>query len=638
MKREQAKEYIKSAMPEYLRRIGIDETKPFCCLNPAHQDKNPSMSYDKKRGKVHCFSCGADYDTFDLIGIMEKLETPADIFLKAYDIFNLHIDETRREVLPESRHEPAADQGNRQDFTAYYKQCAARIGETDYLQQRGISAETAKRFLIGYEPEFSYGTGGNTWQAVIIPTGKGSYTARNTDPNADKKNRIRKQGENALFNTKGAMQSGKPVFIVEGEIDALSVEEVGGAAIGLGSTSNTGLLLRFLEGFQKELPTLIIALDNDDAGRQAAAELEEALKAAKIPAYTVNPYGAYKDANEALQADRSKFQSAIEEAEQIEETVKAERLQQYMQAYNAGQRLQGFINGIADSVNTPGISTGFAELDRVLDGGLYEGLYICGAVSSLGKTSFILQVADQIAEQGQDVLIFSLEMAAAELMAKSISRETVLACLKGNLPTGNAKTARGITDGKRWQNYSDTEFNIIQNALSSYETRAKSLYIVEGVGNMKAQDIRTATETHISITGRCPVVIVDYLQILAPYSERMTDKQSTDNATTELKRISRDYKIPVLCISSLNRNNYKEKINMAAFKESGAIEYSSDIVIGLQLKGSGEKDFDVDFAKTENPRRIELHILKNRSAATGGKVDFLYYPMFNYFRECGELL
>lgn len=63
------------------------------------------------------------------------------------------------------------------------------------------------------------------------------------------------------------------------------------------------------------------------------------------------------------------------------------------------------MDGIADSVNTPCISTGFAMLDEALDGGLYEGLYIVGAISSLGKTTLVTQIADQVASKGQDVLI-----------------------------------------------------------------------------------------------------------------------------------------------------------------------------------------------------------------------------------------
>ena len=72
---------------------------------------------------------------------------------------------------------------------------------------------------------------------------------------------------------------------------------------------------------------------------------------------------------------------------------------------------------------------------------------------------------------------------------------------------------------------------------------------------------------------------------------------------------------------------------MQAFKESGAIEYSTDVLIGLQLMGVGDKNFDVDAAKTKNPREVEAVILKNRNGRTGGKIRYDFYAMFNYFEE-----
>ena len=101
----------------------------------------------------------------------------------------------------------------------------------------------------------------------------------------------------------------------------------------------------------------------------------------------------------------------------------------------------------------------------------------------------------------------------------------------------------------------------------------------------------------------------------------------------ELKRISRDFKIPVLAISSLNRASYDKSINMTGFKESGGIEYSADVLFGLQLKGVEGQDFDVEKAKIKNPREIELKILKNRNGKTGGSLFFNYYPEFNYFKK-----
>ena len=197
-------------------------------------------------------------------------------------------------------------------------------------------------------------------------------------------------------------------------------------------------------------------------------------------------------------------------------------------------------------MNTPYIPTGFTALDSVLDGGFYEGLYIIGAISSLGKTTFSIQICDNIANSGNDVLIFSLEMARSELMAKSISRLTLLDVLQNGGDTRNAKTARGITTGSRWLKYSQTEKELVQRAVETYGTFARNIYIHEGIGNIGVAQIRQVVENHIRITGKKPFVLIDYLQILAPTDIRATDKQNTDKAVLELKRISRDFKIPVM--------------------------------------------------------------------------------------------
>ena len=153
------------------------------------------------------------------------------------------------------------------------------------------------------------------------------------------------------------------------------------------------------------------------------------------------------------------------------------------------------------------------------------------------------------------------------------------------------------------------------------------------MGDLGTDQVREAVQRHTEATGRAPLVIVDYVQILAPHDVRASDKQATDRNTRELKRISRDFKTPVIAISSFNRSNSSGPVTMEAFKESGGLEYGSDVLIGLQLAGVGGKDFDVNEAKSEDPRKIELVILKNRNGRTGDTVGFQYYPMFNYFKE-----
>ena len=101
----------------------------------------------------------------------------------------------------------------------------------------------------------------------------------------------------------------------------------------------------------------------------------------------------------------------------------------------------------------------------------------------------------------------------------------------------------------------------------------------------------------------------------------------------ELKRISRDFKTTVFGISSFNRDNYRNAVSMQSFKESGAIEYSSDVLLGLQFKGVESNDFDFNKARNKDPREFELVVLKNRNGKSGNKVGLNFYPLFKFFKE-----
>ena len=74
---------------------------------------------------------------------------------------------------------------------------------------------------------------------------------------------------------------------------------------------------------------------------------------------------------------------------------------------------------------------------------------------------------------------------------------------------------------------------------------------------------------------------------------------------------------------------------MAAFKESGGIDYSADVLMGLQARGAGSRTFNIDEEKRKDPRELELKILKNRSAAVVDPIPFRYYPAFSCFTEGG---
>ena len=617
MDKERALEELKPRLADYLQEKGITvkmgsggkSRNTFQCLNPAHSDKHASMGIVGDR--CNCFSCGAMYDILDLIAMDNGLDASRD-FLRVLEIgcnkYGIILDKGGYSMDAGQKQakngqgqgwqgkQPAKKQASPitppTDYTSYYDACTKNLGARNYLASRGITEETAKAFKLGYD--FNCRAFGGA-EALIIPTSKYSYVSRNLDTKAESNNRYRKTGVSQLFNLQ-ALDAGRPIFIVEGEIDAITIEQAGYKAIALGSTQQVGKLVKY---FETTRPSnfLLLALDNDEAGAKAQAELKEGLTQLQLRFYEANIYGACKDANELYLADAQALTDALKQAESTEQAIKDAELEAYRKTF-AGNKLLDFCDHIQNASYNP-ISTGFKSVDDILQGGLYAGLYVIGAISSLGKTTFCLQLADQIAQQGtkafeewqeqankkelwddsplppapvaNDVLIFSLEMSEDEIIAKSLSRCTMLRCAKeyGKGNTRFAKTTRSILTGEKWEHFSEQDFNVLYGAMDDYTKYAQHIKIIEAMGDVGVEQVREITQRHITLTGKSPIVIIDYLQILAPTLDKGTDKQNTDKAVLELKKMSRDFRTPVIAISSFNRENYSEPVGMSSFKESG---------------------------------------------------------------------
>jgi len=529
-----------------------------------------------------------------------------------------------------------------------------------YLELRGITQATASLFNLGFceswksPAAIKRGKNPPASERLIIPTSKESYLARAIDSKTEKQYQKMKEGKTHIFNIAALKTAQKPIIVVEGELDAISIIQSGGEAVALGSVSMTDSFILEVEKSQPKQP-LIIALDNDESGRKAiekikAKKSELAERAIKMyfPDVTTLFKGC-KDANALLQKNEFELMAVVDECSNYEEYERQAALLQ-LQKDSITNAKTLFDESIEQSKTAFFIPTGFNNLDSLLEGGLYSGLYIVGAISSLGKTTLCLQIGDQIAKAGNDVLIFSLEMSKLELMAKSISRLTSILDIEQSNSNTNAKTTRGILTGSRYQRYNTTELELIKKAKGIYFSEyAKHLYIYEGMGNIGVEQVKNRVESFKRITGKAPTVIIDYLQILAPAPENkfMTDKQNTDFNVMQLKRISRDYNTAVIGISSFNRENYTAPVNMASFKESGAIEYSSDVLIGLQYKAMNdlpkqEKDVKTkaleiyseisEKARNKQPIEIQLKVLKNRNGNKGA-IELEFYPMFNKFKE-----
>lgn len=680
MQRTEATQYIKDTyLQSYVQTI--TEKAPqgnyICPLCGSGTGRNHSGAFSIMPDKTSwkCFACDKGGDIFDLIGEYEQISDFNGRLKRAAELFNVSIDSytpspqapqgSRAEIRPRTappRQSAPAPQPQA-DFTAYYTRCSENLKTSTqaqaYLTARGISLETAIKYGLGYDekadPASAPGGIGeirHPTPRIIVPYDSGHYMGRDTTqgskyPKINSK-RQDQSGRVPLFNGGALYGSSEPLFITEGAFDALSIIQAGGEAIATNSTANINYLLELMKS-RTPGRDIIIALDADGAGAKAADHLRAGLDALGIEHYTPPTMPAnIKDYNEYLQKEPEGFKEYIQAAIRAAGQPAEERREEYYNTQSVYGHIQSFIDLIGKSSTAPFYSTGFESLDKALDGGLYAGLYCIGAISSLGKTTFCLQIADNLAAAGHDVLFFSLEMAEEELISKSISRLTYTLNRDRGGEQLNAKSTRGIMTGRRYAKYNQEERQLIHDAIYHYGNYAKHLFISVGVGTIGINEIRGEIEEHKRRTGRAPIVIIDYLQILAPTDPHFTDKQNTDKAVLELKRISRDLDTPIIGISSFNRDNYKEPVNLAAFKESGAIEYSSDVLIGLQYLGMDYQSGESETARTKRIRdlkeelesngrqgksqAVQVKILKARNGSKGD-IALDFYPMFNYFEE-----
>ena len=164
--------------------------------------------------------------------------------------------------------------------------------------------------------------------------------------------------------------------------------------------------------------------------------------------------------------------------------------------------------------------------------------------------------------------------------------------------------------------------------------------IVQGDFTTNIASINKTVDDYVKATNAVPVIMIDYLQIIQ--EDMLTDKAKVDYITKSLKILQRKYNTVVIAVSSINRSNYLLQIDFEAFKESGSIEYSADVVWGLQLQILNDPTFAqaknvsqrrklIAMAKAASPRKVELVCLKNRYGIASYSCGFLYYPQYDLF-------
>lgn len=247
----------------------------FHCLNPNHIDNNPSMMFTDKYNICKCFSCGASYDIYDLIGLDYDLHSFKEQLEKVQELYLGYVP-VKKEVKKEIDNKIY-------DYTNYYNKCFKSRYETTYLEQRGITRELIDKYKIGYDEER---------KLVVFPINKHCYFARSVVNN----DKIKSRGSSDIWNKKYIKENNQLIYVTEGIIDALSLEVIDPnvKVMSINGVSNINSLVYALKENNFN-GTIGIAFDKDGAGKKATDELKKELAKINVNSFSTSMIATFDD-------------------------------------------------------------------------------------------------------------------------------------------------------------------------------------------------------------------------------------------------------------------------------------------------------------------------------------------------------
>ena len=250
------------------------------------------------------------------------------------------------------------------------------------------------------------------------------------------------------------------------------------------------------------------------------------------------------------------------------------------------------------------VPSGFPRLDEILGGGFIQsGLYILGARPAMGKSTFAVNLADNI---GGNVLLVSLEMSPEQLTAKRVARLT-------GIPAG--KLLRGAVTDEDWQ-----KFAVANSALSEQGVYINSRY------GLTVPQIQLLAQSVPELRA----VIIDYLGLIQPATRGGNTYENVSQISRELKLLSISLNVPVICLCQLSRSvesREDKRPRLSDLRDSGAIEQDADAVLFLWRDGRNETP-----PTDGNPLLAQLDVAKNRHGATG-ETQFSFWMRTSTFKE-----
>ena len=258
--------------------------------------------------------------------------------------------------------------------------------------------------------------------------------------------------------------------------------------------------------------------------------------------------------------------------------------------------------------NVTGIPTGFTDLDYKTSGLQNSDFILIAARPSMGKTAFVLNIAQYMAfKKDKAVAIFSLEMSREQLMNRLLSMESKVD--SQHLRTGNLKD-------DEWSKLIESAGMIGESRLMIDDTPGIS------IGEMRSKCRKYKLEHGLDI------IIIDYLQLMSGSGKSSSEsrQQEISDISRSLKALARELNVPVVALSQLSRaveQRTDHRPMLSDLRESGAIEQDADVVMFIYRDDYYNKD-------SENKGIAEIIIAKQRNGPIG-TVNLVWLPDYTKF-------
>ncbi len=266
-----------------------------------------------------------------------------------------------------------------------------------------------------------------------------------------------------------------------------------------------------------------------------------------------------------------------------------------------------------------GLPTGFRDLDKITTGLHPDQLIILAARPAVGKTAFVLNIAQNVGtKQNKPVAIFSLEMGAESLVDRMLAAE--------GLVDSHALRTGQLTE-QDWNNVT-----IAQGAL------AEAPIYIDDTPGIKITEIRARSRKLAQeVEGGLGLIVIDYLQLITG-TRPENRQQEVSEISRQLKILAKELKVPVIALSQLSRGveqRQDKRPVLSDIRESGSIEQDADIVAFLYRDDYYRRDTDEENNDAVEDNTIEVILEKNRAGARG-TVKLMFQKEYNKFSSIAQ--